>query len=230
MAIEAILFDYNGVLIDDEPLHDEVWREVLEPLGITYNNEEYYGPLLGVPDYEFLRLVLERRDRTLTDEAKAALHEKKRVLFDRLVRTRPTGIPGVAEFVRDLAAHAPLGIVSGALRPEIDLQLSRLGIADCFRTIVAAGEYPKPKPDPAPYLIGREKLAAAVGRSFAPGSVIAVEDSTNGMNSGLSAGLGVLGLTLRIDRERLAGCFAHVPDFTGVTYDQLVAWRARSAR
>lgn len=230
MAIEAILFDYNGVLIDDEPLHDEAWRAALEPLGITYTDEEYYGPLLGIPDYEFLRLLLERRGRSLPEATQAALHEKKRVLFDTLVRTRPTDIPGVDDFVRDLAAHVPLGIVSGGLRQEIALQLDRLEIAGCFRSIVAAGEYPKPKPDPAPYFVGLEKLSASVGRSFAAGAVIVVEDSPNGMNSGLAAGMGVLGLTTRVAREKLPGCFAHVPDFRGVTFDKLVAWRERSSR
>jgi HAD superfamily hydrolase (TIGR01509 family) len=225
VSVAAVLFDFNGVIIDDEPLHAEAWRAVLTPLGVTFTDEEFYGPLLGVPDYEFFRLLLERRGMTNLALPYTELHAVKSALYDRLVRERPVDLPGLHDLVYDLAAHVPLGIVSGALRPEIFWHLARLRIADCFAAIVAAGEYERTKPDPAPFLAGLDALELATGRRFDPASVVAFEDSTNGLRSAQAAGMPVVGVTARIARERLPGCLAYVDDFAGLSYGVLVAWR-----
>jgi len=221
VSISAVLFDFNGVIIDDEPVHDEAWRDVLTPLGVTYTDEEYYGPLLGVPDAEFLRLLLELRGVAISSDGQRDLLAAKSAIYDKLVLQRPVDLPGLPEFVRELARHVPVGVVSGALRSEIELHLERLAIADCVQATLAAGEYPRPKPDPAPYLLGLAKLNEAVGAKLAAGSIVVVEDSTNGVNSALAAGMKVLGVVARIGRERLPGCFAHVPDFAGLDFAQL---------
>ncbi|MDP8225993.1 MAG: HAD family phosphatase [Candidatus Lernaella stagnicola] len=228
--IDAVLFDFNGVVIDDEPLHDESWREVLVPLDINYTDEEYYGPLLGVPDAEFLRLLLARRGVEMSPSRQLELLAAKSVIYDRLVRERPVDLPGLAAFVRDLAGHVPVGVVSGALRHEIEYHLARLDIAECVAAVLAAGEYAKPKPDPAPYLTGLAKLNEAVGRAVRPGEVVVIEDSTNGVKSALAAGMAVVGVTARTDPERLPGCFAWVADFNGCDYDWLVRTGKGNAR
>ncbi len=221
MPIEAVLFDFNGVIIDDEPIHNEAWREVLTPLGVTYTDEEFYGPLLGVPDYEFFRLLLERRGRTIDATQRAELQTAKNAIYAQLVKVRPVDPPGLADFVRDLAAHVPLGVVSGARRDEIEWHLDRLGLRACFAAIVAAGEYAATKPDPAPFLAGLAAVEKAAGRKFAPGRVVAVEDSANGVRSSLAARMPTLGVIARIPQRLLPGCFAYVNDFANLTHASL---------
>jgi beta-phosphoglucomutase-like phosphatase (HAD superfamily) len=221
VTVSAVLFDFNGVIIDDEPIHDEAWREVLTPLAITYTDEEYYGPLLGVPDAVFLRLLLERRGVVMDDHRQHELHIAKGRLYDRYVLERPVDLPGLGAFVADLARCVPIGVVSGALRPEIEQHLKRLGIAKHIATILAAGEYSMPKPDPAPYLTGFGALRQTTGCRCPADEVVVIEDSPNGVKSGLAAGMKVLGVTARIPADQLPGCFAYIKDFTGLTHARL---------
>jgi len=223
MPVHAVLFDFNGVIIDDEPLHMQAWRQMLAPLGITFSDEEFFGELLGIPDYDFLRRVLAMNQRTLGADEIARLHEAKNARYNELILQGNLDSPGVLDFVRDLAAHAPLGVVSGALRGEIVHHLDRLGLRDRFQIIVAAGEYPACKPDPAPYRLGLQALNAATGRAIEPAHTVVVEDSGHGVASGRAAGMNVLGYCARVPAARLGGSFKHLDDFTGYTFAALSA-------
>jgi len=218
VSIEAVLFDFNGVVIDDEPVHCDAFREVLTPRGIEFTDAEYYGPLLGIPDREFLKRLLVLRGASLPADQFEEILATKSGLYNQWVTQRDVDNPGLRDFVRELAAHVPLGVVSGALRPEIEFHLDRLGLGDLFRVLVAAGEYEATKPDPAPYQVGLRKLSAAVGRELDPARVIAVEDSTHGVTSARAAGMGVVGFCGRIAPERLHGSFLLVENFTGLAF------------
>jgi len=223
VPVEAILFDFNGVIIDDEPLHLEAFRELLAPLGITFTDDEYYGPLLGIPDSEFMRRLLLMRGRAMAADELARLLTDKAARYMQLLGERDVDLPGLPQCVRDLAAHMPLGVVSGARRPEIEFHLQRLKLADCFRFVLAAGEYPRTKPDPAPYLYGRAGLEKAVGRRLSPARTVVIEDSPHGVASGIAAGMPVLGFTARVPAAALPGCFAYLHDFTGFDFAALTA-------
>lgn len=219
--IQAVLFDFNGVIIDDEPVHDECWREVLAPVGLGYTDEEYYGPLLGVPNPVFLKLLLARRGKSVSPAQQRELLAAQSALYRERVRLRPVDPPGLGACLRDLAAHVPLGVVSGAWREEIEMHLLRLGLAACFRTILAAGEYRRPKPAPDPFLAGLEKLNQATGAGVRPENALVFEDSPNGVASARAAGMPVLGLAVHVAPERLPGCFAYRRDYAGLTYNLL---------
>ncbi len=221
MTIEAVLFDFNGVIIDDEPLHLEAFRDILTPRGITFTDEEYYGPLLGIPDSEFMRRLLLLRGRAMDEAELAQVLAAKGARYLQLLGERNVDLPGLRDCVADFAAHVPLGVVSGARRPEIELHLERLGLAGYFRMVLAAGEYPRTKPDPAPFAMGLAKLAATVGRPLAPARTVAIEDSPHGVTSGRAAGLPVLGFTARIPAAALSGCFGFVSDYRGFTFAAL---------
>ncbi|HPQ69133.1 MAG TPA: HAD family phosphatase [bacterium] len=223
MPVHAVLFDFNGVIIDDEPLHMQAWRQMLDPLGIAIADEDFFGELLGIPDYDFLRRVLAMNERTLSAEEIARLHEAKNARYNELILQGDLACPGAVDFVRDLAAHVPLGVVSGALRGEIVYHLERLGLSDCFKIIVASGEYPACKPDPAPYRIGLQALNAATGRALEPAHTVVVEDSGHGVASGRAAGMSVLGYCARVPAARLGGSFKLLDDFSGYTFAALAA-------
>src|SRR5438034_2279408 len=158
VVIEAVLFDFNGVLVDDEPQHCWALQRVLADEGITLTREQYYAHYLGLDDRTGFLEAYRRAQRTLTTELLKHLVEKKSKLYLELVETSLRMVAGAQEFVRDAGRQFRLAIVSGALRQEIDAVLSRMGLADGFETIIAADDVPRSKPDPAAYLAAHDAL------------------------------------------------------------------------
>lgn len=193
--ISAIVFDFDGVLVDSEPLHLRAYQEVLEPFGLSLPREKYYASYLGYDDEGVFRAVAEARNWPLDDGKLGALIEEKGRVFDALISGGTGGsggdlmYAGAAECVARLAAVWPLGIASGAARPEIEGMLRARGLDRYFRFIVAAGETPAGKPAPDPY------RRAADLHGHPPGACVAIEDSRWGIESAKTAGLSCIGIT-----------------------------------
>ena len=188
--ISALVFDFDGVLVDSEPLHLRAYQETLEPLGLSLPREEYYARYLGYDDAGVFRLVSEARDWPIDEPRIRELIEQKTRIFDALLaKGEVVMYPGAAECIARLAAVWPIGIASGALRHEIEATLRSHNLETCIRFIVASGETPVGKPAPDPYA-----KAAALHRLPAR-ECLAVEDSRWGITSAKSAGLWCIGIT-----------------------------------
>ncbi len=197
--IEAIVFDFDGVLANSEPAHLSALTEVLQEVGITITPADYYQRYLGLDDAGVFRAVSEEH-RVELDAAKIeALIERKAVIFDRLISGGDVLFPGAQACVERLAARYPLGIASGALRHEIEGILSGAGLTHFFSFIVASGETPRGKPHPDPY----RRAAELHGRP--PERCLAIEDSRWGIESARGAGLRCLGITTSYSAEELPG-------------------------
>jgi beta-phosphoglucomutase len=191
-VISAIVFDFDGVLADSEPLHLRAYQEVLEPLGASLPREEYYAKYLGYDDTGVFTALSESRGLTLDDRAIEALIEDKSRILDELIDERAGGdvlYPGAAECVARLAETWPLGIASGALRTDIERMLRGRQLDRYFRFIVASGDTPAGKPAPDPY------RRAAELHGVPPGACLAIEDSRWGIESAKTAGLWCIGIT-----------------------------------
>jgi len=201
--MQAVLFDFNGVLVDDEPQHCEALQRVLAEDGITLTREEYYAHYLGLDDRTGFAEAYRRAQRTLTTEWVKHLIEKKSAIYLDLVGATLRMVPGAQEFVRKAAEHFRLGIVSGALRREIETLLARMELMLQFEVIIAAGEVPQSKPNPASYLAA---LRAFNDRSpiKAPNCVV-IEDSLHGLQAARAAGMPCVMLTTSHPVERLEG-------------------------
>ena len=187
--ISAIVFDFDGVLVDSEPLHLRAYQEVLEPIGLSLPREKYYASYLGYDDAGVFRAVAEARDWPLDDGQLGALIEEKCRVFDQLLGGGDIMYPGAAECIARLAAEWPLGIASGAARPEIEAALRGRGLDRHFRFIVAAGETPAGKPAPDPY------RKAVTLHGAAAETCVAIEDSRWGIESAKGAGMWCIGIT-----------------------------------
>jgi beta-phosphoglucomutase len=187
--ISAIVFDFDGVLVDSEPLHLRAYQEVLERLGMSLPREKYYASYLGYDDRGVFTAVAEARDWPLDEQKLGDLIEEKSRVFDALLAGGDLMYNGAAECVARLAAVWPLGIASGAARPEIEHTLKSSGLDRHFRFIVAAGETPAGKPAPDPY------RKAATLHGYPPAACVAVEDSRWGIESAKEAGLWCVGIT-----------------------------------
>ncbi len=189
----AILFDFNGVLVDDEEQHRVAFTRVLEGIRLPLSQADYYAHYLGFDDQHCFAEAFRRSNRTLPTQLLRHLVAEKAAVYRELIDQALTFVPGAVEFVRAAAPEFRLGIVSAAPRAEIDLVLDRAALTGHFETIVASADVPRGKPHPAGYRAALAALAAR--RPLDPGHCIAVEDSRPGLEAARAAGLRVLALT-----------------------------------
>ena len=198
--LNAILFDFDGVIVDSEPLHHRAFQAVLEPIGLGFSWDAYVDVYIGFDDRDAFGAAFEQAGRDLPPERLAELIAKKAAAFRRLVAqdgARP--LPGAVELIRSLPSELPIALCSGALREDILPILRQLDLHDVFRTIVTADDVPKSKPDPAPYRLVLERL----GLADAPSRTVAIEDTPVGILSAKGAGTKVLAVATGYDREFL---------------------------
>ena len=187
--IHAVVFDFDGVLADSEPIHLRSFQEVLSGLGVTLTRDEYYARYLGFADETVFQMLSDTYGWNLSDAQIAALIEEKSRVFEAMLHEGEVLYPGAPECVDRLGKDFPLGIASGALKHEILAILDRYDLASRFRFIVAAGDTPMSKPAPDPY-----RRAAAL-HGIPPEACIAIEDSRWGIESAKAAGLTCVGIT-----------------------------------
>lgn len=204
MFLHSIVFDFDGVLANTEPLHLAAFREVLSSAGLTLADEEYYERYLGFDDEGVFRAVAGDRGLTWSDEDVRRLVRTKGERFEARAASQPCLFPGVAQRLREWASHVPVAIASGAFRREIESILAGGGVAGVVGTIVAAGETPRGKPAPDPFVRALELLRAGTP-DLAAGRSVAIEDSVWGIASAREAGLKVAAVTTSYPAERLRG-------------------------
>jgi HAD superfamily hydrolase (TIGR01509 family) len=189
----AVLFDFNGVLVDDEDVHFEAFRRTLEVLGVTIGHD-IYRRYLGHDDRATLVALLAhyRRSGDIDGGELGRLVTRKQGVYARLAGQHPRLGFGARALVTALrAAGARLAIVSGARRLEIDAVLAAASLRECFDAIVSAEDVTRGKPDPEGYRLARARLEAAAGR---PLDAVAIEDAPAGLLAARAAGARCIGL------------------------------------
>jgi beta-phosphoglucomutase len=194
--VKAIVFDFDGVLADSEPLHLRAYQTILSPHGIALTTEEYCARYLGFDDEGAFRRIAADYKLLFGDEEIEMLMQEKTRVFQGLANGNVL-YGGAAACVERLGEVWPLGIASGALRHEIELMLRGSGLQHAFRFIVAAGETDKTKPAPDPY------LRAAELHGVAAAECVAIEDSVWGLQSARDAGMRTIGVTHTYPRGTL---------------------------
>jgi HAD superfamily hydrolase (TIGR01509 family) len=197
-----VLFDFDGVIVDTEPLHLAAFRRALEPEGIRLSDAHYYDTYLGYDDHDAIVAALREIGRVPDREVVRVLMARKAAHFLELVHAGVRLFPGVPEFVTEAGARGPLAIGSGALRDEIELILERVGLRDAFAAIVSADDVQHGKPDPETY---RRALAALVTTSpgLAAHECLVIEDSVAGVRAAKAAGMRCLAVTNSCPRAAL---------------------------
>lgn len=196
----AVIFDFDGVLINSKPLHFSSLCEVLHKEKITLREEEYYQDMLGLSDRDTFKLIYQRKGQALDPGTLLrVMTRKNEVMMEQIYRNRLKALPGVEEFVRGLWRQFPLGICSGARREEIEALLTGIALRDCFKVIVSADDCAIGKPDPAGYLQAMRQL----DKKARPGQCLIVEDSPVVVSSVKKAGFKVLAVTNSVGREKL---------------------------
>ncbi len=202
----AVIFDFDGIIVDTEPIHYRAFQEVLVPLGMGYSWEEYLRSYIGYDDRDAFRHLFLAKGKGLTDAGLQALIEEKGACFQRIIASGIEPYPGVVELVSALSGSLPIGLCSGALPADIEPILRHLGIAGFFDAIVTAADVRASKPDPESYSLAVARLAAACPDSgIRPECCLAIEDTPAGIASARGAGLKVLAVTNSYPAEELSG-------------------------
>jgi HAD superfamily hydrolase (TIGR01509 family) len=203
----ATFFDFNGVLVNDEVVHFETFREVLAGLGVALSEHDYLHKYLGFDDAGAFRAILEDAGRKASSEQIAELIEAKRPLYMTRARASLPTFAGAAELVKRRAAAGPALVVSGALRDEIELGLEVLGVRSSILEIVSAEDTKVCKPDPEGYVLGIRWLAER-GQEAAARRGLVIEDSLAGVEAAKAAGLPCVGVTHTYSESELRGAGA----------------------
>jgi len=194
---EAVIFDFDGILVDTEPMHHRAFNEVFDPLGMEIPWKEYVEIYMGFDDRDAFREAFRAKGIALDDANLAMLLAAKSRAFQNCIRNGVTSYPGAVPMIESLhAAGRPLALCSGALRSDIGPVLAQLGIARRFDVIVAADDVRRSKPDPESYALAFARLSERFAASLtSPGKSVAVEDTPAGIRSAKGAGLRVLAVT-----------------------------------
>jgi beta-phosphoglucomutase len=203
-VLRAIVFDFDGVIANSEPLHFLAFRDVLAEEGVALTEADYYARYLGFDDVGVFEAVGVAHG-PWTRERIADLVARKAVRLEALERGVSILFPGAAAAIRRASAAMPIAIASGAIGVEIRRVLGREHLIACFTAIVAAEDTPAGKPAPDPYLRAVALLAGACGGTLAPADCVAIEDSRWGLESARAAGLRTVAVTQTYEASALDG-------------------------
>jgi beta-phosphoglucomutase len=206
----GILFDFNGVIVDDEPQHCDALIATLAEYGVSLDRDTYYREYLGFDDRECFRFTFERTGHSTEDADLQEAVARKHTEYEQSIRRSLRLVPGAADFVENAALEGfQLAIVSGALRSEVELVLKLAGLRAHFAEIVAAEDVSVCKPDPSGYNRAREMLDLPARRC------VVIEDSLPGLAAARAAGLRCAILTTSHPEASFANADLVWQDFMG---------------
>ncbi|MCY7284713.1 MAG: HAD family phosphatase [Cyanobacteria bacterium CAN_BIN43] len=196
--LKAVLFDFNGVIINDEPLHEKLLAQILVEENLKANPDEFREVCLGRSDRACLHDLLQRRGRVVSEEYLTGLVARKSCYYQQQLESLeevPT-YPGLSDLIYKIrVANLAMAVVSGAVRAEIEWVLNHLELARYFSVIVAGDDITTSKPDPAGYLLAVDRLNQQnPGLALQPEECLVIEDTFAGIEAGKRAGMKVVGV------------------------------------
>ena len=217
--MRALIFDFNGVIADDEQSHFESFQLALSEAGLALSKEEYYGTHLGMDERTCAAALLSRRDGSCDPDVHTRIIERKAALFQNHTATCPAALfPWVTGFVERALGQYRLAIASGGRREQIVAALLGTSMEDAFEVIVSADECPVGKPDPALYEFTLRQLNARRPRPplLRCSECLVIEDSRAGIQAGLQAGMFVLAIATTYPASQLTGAHLILPSLDGI--------------
>ena len=224
-SVRCVIFDFNGVIVDDEPLHCQAFAETLSEKNLLLTEQEYFNHFLGIEDRLWFQTFFDHKKIPITSSELDRLVEIKAVRYmallkDRLKQDPLLLFPGVFSLIRGFQEKIkiPLAINSGALRSEIDLILQKAGLTDDFVIIVSADEVEKGKPHPEGYLLAYKKIREIFSgySDLRPDECLVLEDAPVGIKAAKAAGMTCIAVAHYRPTEQLAEADRVLSDLIGI--------------
>lgn len=218
MPARAIVFDFDGVLVDSEAVHERALLDAAAALGITPPRDDRPGRYVGLGDVEAFAMVARARGRELTPEELRRGITIKGEAFARAARSGSIPpYPGAVDLLRAVATVVPVAVCSGSRLADLEPVLRALGVSELLATVVSADDVPRTKPDPAPYRLVVQRLGLDASQCAA------IEDSPAGISSARGAGLRVHAVCHTFERDRLAGAHYLHASIAELSVERLLA-------
>ncbi|HEY7554687.1 MAG TPA: HAD family phosphatase [Candidatus Binatia bacterium] len=195
--LRVVIFDFNGIIVDDEPIHFKLFQKVLGEENIVLTEEAYYARYLGFDDRGAFSASYHDNNRELSDTKLAELIDRKAVYYQEAIRNHVAIFPGVMSLILGLTGRLPLAVASGALRQEIETILATAGVLKYFQAIISAEDVNHGKPEPEIFLKALAQLNAIAdeGDPIKPAECVVIEDSREGIKGARRAGMKCLAVT-----------------------------------
>jgi beta-phosphoglucomutase len=221
--LRALIFDFDGVIADSEPIHFAVFQRVLGDKGFFLSQEEYYADYLGYDDKGCFAAFLTAHGHPMTPETIDDLVKQKAAAYFDYIKERPVIFPGVCDFIHEAATRHPLAVCSGALRHEIEFILEQAGIRKAFEHITSAEDVIHGKPNPEGFLHALAALnEQGASRFMIPSEFLVIEDSLPGIRGAHAAGMKVLAVANTNRPEELQEADAVTSSLADVKLSELL--------
>ena len=223
--LKAVIFDFDGVIANTEPVHMRAFQLTLGEDGITLTEEEYYSNYLAYDDKTLFKTVLKDKDITHDETVIRELMERKSGHYENIIKDNIQILPGVKDFIGELSGKYRLAIGSGALHREIADILEFAGIGDYFDVIVSAEDVEncKPAPDVFVEVLRRLNASGLSSGVISPDECLVVEDSVSGVEAALSAAMKCLAVTNSYSAEELSRAHIVKESLKGLDSEELAA-------
>ncbi|MCZ6639464.1 MAG: HAD family phosphatase [Candidatus Dadabacteria bacterium] len=204
--LKAIIFDFDGVIADTEPLHLKAFQLTLRENGIELSDEDYFENYLAYDDKTLFKELLKDRNYGHNEAQISDFMNRKSEHFENVLKGNILVLEGVPEFISEVSGKYPLAIGSGAIRSEIIDILESGGLREHFEIIVSADEVINCKPDPQVFIEALRRLnnLDSVSEEISPQECLVIEDSTSGIKAAHSAGMKCLAITNSYAAEKLS--------------------------
>lgn len=223
--LRAIIFDFNGVIADDEPAHFLCFQQALREYGLALTQEDYYGTYLGMDERACTEALLRHARGPVDGSLVEAIQSRKARLFlESTTAARPPLFEGVVEFVKTAALRYRLAIASGGRREQIHRALTATPIEKHFAVTVSCEDAPVGKPDPLIYQLALRRLNEVPPRpspALTARECLVIEDSLAGIRAAHAAGMAVAALATTYPASRLQEADLVLPNLEGMSPDRL---------
>ena len=197
--LQAVIFDFDGIIVDSEPWHYKALNTVLEADHIHIEWDLYQDLYIGFDDRDALKTAFKKAHKRLSSKKLAERIAQKATVFEQYAnRGEILTLPGAIQLIKSIPIRLPIGLCSGALRSDVEPIITAHRIKENFRSIVTAEDTKKSKPDPAPYQLSLKNL-----KITEPTNSVAIEDTPAGIHSAKAAGMKVLAVTTSFSAEHL---------------------------
>jgi len=192
--LRAVLFDFNGVILNDEPVHMAMFQQVFNEEGLMLSQEDYYAHYLGMDDKGCIKAFYKANGKKIPDKKLNLLIRKKSELYDRYIIDHVEFFPGSVKLVKEAKKKYFTAIVSGALKHEIEFGLKESGLEKSIDAIVAQEDVAQGKPNPEGYIRALDAINQTLQKDENPlmgAECLVIEDSLEGIHAAKEAGMRV---------------------------------------
>jgi HAD superfamily hydrolase (TIGR01509 family) len=217
--LRAVIFDFDGIIVDSEPLILKLTQEMAALEGWTVSEEEYYRDYLAMDDRGIVEHLYGSHGRSLDARRRDELVDWKGQRYQAIIRDGLPPIVGAAEFITEMARDYPLAIASGSLRVEIHHLLTKMGLREKFSVLATADDCQRSKPDPEVYFTALFRLRALPKFRDEPlqsEECLAIEDAPLGVVAAQAAGFKCLAIAHSRPSQELQLADLVAPEFAAV--------------